>query len=336
MFTGIPAVVRGKASALRLAGLAAALVLAVLPAAGIDMFLTIQDREGATVPTDAEHSWVNLLGFEQGLEREVVTGTGGAGEAKATGRECALVLAQDRCVASLMKACAIGEKRDLTLHVVRQTGERDYSVMTELRFEDAFITAVEGEMAEDQGDPIFRVRLVYAKLSWANTWYDTKQVLKAGQVEFDFTTQEIFGVSSQVPELGEYVEGGGGPVDPDADDDGIPDDWETANGLSPSNAADANEDRDKDGRSNKDEYVAGTNPNSGASFFRATVQGPGAANPGQVTLTWSSVAGKSYKVMAASEPGGTYAQVAVVAGLAGETSHTVAAGSGRFFKVVVE
>lgn len=309
--------------------------VAALPAAGIDIFLAIKDRDGATVATDAEHSWVNLIGFEQGLEHAALVD--GTGAVKATGKECTLVLAQDRCVAKLMKACTIGENLDLTLHVVRLNQDK-YSVMTELHFEDAYITGVNADLTEEQDEPVFRVKLVYAKLSWANTWYDSKLVLKAGDVGFDFTRQEIFGVSSAVPKLGEYVEGGGGPgpVDPDVDDDGIPDAWETANGLNPANAADANEDRDKDGQSNKDEYLAGTNPNSGASFFRATVQGPGAANPGQVTVFWSSVAGKSYKVMAAPTPDGTYTQVATVTGLAGETSHTLPLGAGSYFRIVVE
>ena len=318
--------------ALAVAGLWAA---SVVPVAGIDIFLTIKDREGDTIPTDAEHSWVDLLGFEQGIEHPVTVD--GAGAEQPTGKECTLVLAQDRCVASLMKACAMGENRDLVLHVVRRQREGDYSVMTELHFETAFITSEQGEMAEGQDDPVFRVSLVYAKLSWAITWFDSKQALKAGQAGFDFTQNEVFGVSSTVPKLGEYVENSGpGPVDPDADDDGIPDAWETANGLSPANAADANEDRDRDGRSNKDEYVEGTNPNSGASFFRALVQGPGSSTPGQVTLSWSSVAGKSYKVMAASAPGGPYTQVATVTGLAGETSHTLPFSAGQFFKVVTE
>jgi hypothetical protein len=42
---------------------------------------------------------------------------------------------------------------------------------------------------------------------------------------------------------------------PDSDNDGIPDDWEIANGFSPTNAADALLDTDNDGAINRDEYV---------------------------------------------------------------------------------
>jgi uncharacterized repeat protein (TIGR01451 family) len=51
----------------------------------------------------------------------------------------------------------------------------------------------------------------------------------------------------------------------DNDGDGMHNSWETANGLDPNNAADANGDRDGDGASNKAEYGAGTDPNNAAS-----------------------------------------------------------------------
>jgi hypothetical protein len=52
------------------------------------------------------------------------------------------------------------------------------------------------------------------------------------------------------------------PLDPnyvaDSDGDGLPDAYETANGLDPQNANDANADLDGDGRSNIDEFLEGT------------------------------------------------------------------------------
>lgn len=52
---------------------------------------------------------------------------------------------------------------------------------------------------------------------------------------------------------------------PDADSDGMPDAWETANSFNPSSAADAVLDADSDGLSNLREYLAGTLPRDGDS-----------------------------------------------------------------------
>jgi hypothetical protein len=46
----------------------------------------------------------------------------------------------------------------------------------------------------------------------------------------------------------------------DTDYDGIPDAWETYYGLDPSDASDANEDKDGDGITNRGEYLGGSEP----------------------------------------------------------------------------
>ncbi|MBI2482620.1 hypothetical protein HYV74_00400 [Candidatus Uhrbacteria bacterium] len=52
----------------------------------------------------------------------------------------------------------------------------------------------------------------------------------------------------------------GDRVDADDDNDGLPDDWETAHGLNPRDAADAKQDPDADGTVTVEEYRAGTDP----------------------------------------------------------------------------
>lgn len=101
----------------------------------------------------------------------------------------------------------------------------------------------------------------------------------------------------------------------DADDDGLPDVWESANGLSPASPGDAtlnydsdqltnfleyvygtsptNADTDADLQDDDDELIAGTSPTNPADTFEITdVSVPG----GAPVLSWRSVSGRLYAV----------------------------------------
>ncbi|MEE9304414.1 MAG: cadherin domain-containing protein [Thiotrichaceae bacterium] len=69
----------------------------------------------------------------------------------------------------------------------------------------------------------------------------------------------------------------GNACDDDDDNDQIPDDWELANGLNPLDASDAATDNDRDGMSNLDEYLAGSNPND--TVFTWDIDGDGTVKP---------------------------------------------------------
>jgi hypothetical protein len=79
----------------------------------------------------------------------------------------------------------------------------------------------------------------------------------------------------------------------DTDEDGMPDDWELANGLDLENPDDAELDTDEDGSTNLEEYLAGTDPQDPASALRLRV-----LNDGAVMLEFNAVAGKTYAIEA--------------------------------------
>lgn len=79
----------------------------------------------------------------------------------------------------------------------------------------------------------------------------------------------------------------------DSDSDGMPDDYETANGFNPTNAADAAPDADGDGQSNLAEFLAGTDPRNAASVLRVKATGPNGAD---WTVTFDTMTNKLYRV----------------------------------------
>lgn len=87
-------------------------------------------------------------------------------------------------------------------------------------------------------------------------------------------------------------------VNPDADNDGMPDAWEIAHGLNIS-TNDAALDPDGDLSPNYSEYVAGTHPTNSASVL--SISHPLAASGSeQYLFQWSSVSGKTYGVQSST------------------------------------
>ena len=80
----------------------------------------------------------------------------------------------------------------------------------------------------------------------------------------------------------------------DADNDGLPDAWELANGLNANDPLDAVLDADNDGQTNAQEYTAATNPQNANSRFTATASAT--LTPGEYSITFAAIAGKSYTV----------------------------------------
>jgi hypothetical protein len=78
----------------------------------------------------------------------------------------------------------------------------------------------------------------------------------------------------------------------DTDKDLLPDTWETENGFNINDNTDALLDPDRDGLNNRQEYLAGTNPNDPLSYLRISFVGA----PPSVLLGFSAASNKTYSV----------------------------------------
>ncbi|MDB6167568.1 MAG: hypothetical protein JWM88_432 [Verrucomicrobia bacterium] len=77
------------------------------------------------------------------------------------------------------------------------------------------------------------------------------------------------------------------PNNPDSDHDGMPDGWELTHGLNPMSGDDALRDDDGDGASNRQEFLAGTNPED---FYngRALVVVASSSSPSEITYSYDA------------------------------------------------
>lgn len=83
----------------------------------------------------------------------------------------------------------------------------------------------------------------------------------------------------------------------DTDGDGLPDVWELANGLNP-NWADADEDADGDGLSNRNEYLAGTYAFDPSDGFRLALT---SVNAGASRMEFLAIRGRTYTIQASPD-----------------------------------
>lgn len=140
---------------------------------------------------------------------------------------------------------------------------------------NAFAGQYDGQLS-NSGETL---RLVSASMGdiltavYRDDWYPETDgggyslILRSPQKEADAQSQK-----SWRPSLIPYGAPGTSEETQDRDADTMPDYWELANGLNPSNAADALIDLDGDGESSAREFFAGTNPNLAGDAFRLAIK----------------------------------------------------------------
>lgn len=85
----------------------------------------------------------------------------------------------------------------------------------------------------------------------------------------------------------------------DLDEDGLPNDWESAHRLDPENPLDALLDSDDDGMTNHEEYLADTDPRDSTSNLHMAIERSG----GQVRLSFPTSADRFYTLQHRSDVG---------------------------------
>jgi type VI secretion system secreted protein Hcp len=216
--------------------------------------------------------WIEIEGFSAGSLRSVTNTGGGTTTGNPTGSEITLTKRLDSASPALFRAAATG-----TIPYPKATLDLNNgaTALARIELENVLLAAQSTGGGSGGADrPSESITLNFTKITYTYILPDTSGL---------YTSYDFANTTSTT---------GTTPANPDTDNDGLPDAWETTFGLSVG-TNDSADDPDGDGFTNLQEFQLGTNPKSGASFFKATLT-MNPATPGFHQLSWNSVEGKTY------------------------------------------
>jgi type VI secretion system secreted protein Hcp len=265
--------------------------------------------------TDSRHKdWIDIQGFTVGSSRIIPSGAGDREASRPSLTELSFAKYVDAATPALFGAATAGVAP--YPKVTLDLGTRDSVTFARIELSDVLMSG-QSFNASSGGEtrPTESITLNFTKITYIYFPSQTKSL------------SSTYDIAKNLASSGS----GGGP-DPDSDSDGMPDFWETGYGLSVA-GNDANGDLDGDGLSNLQEFQLGTLPNSGTSFFRASLS-PVPATVGTYQLTWNSVVGKPYVIEWSPDLTTPFATLRTVTATAASTTENITnAGNVGFYRV---
>jgi type VI secretion system Hcp family effector len=277
--------------------------------AAIEIFVTINGIPGSSTVAGYPGA-IAATSMSHGVGRTISINRGSVTSSPASQSEVVFTKSMDASTPLLYDAATHGGPIDSVEIDFVQTSPTN-TLFYKITLNQAYVSSM-STSASAGSTPSDSFTLFYEKISWSYIQVDRTYTGSWDRISNTGTNNSIL---------------------TDSDADGLPDVWEMEYFGTLSYGA--NDDPDHDGLNNYQEYIAGTNPNDANSLLRVTEIN--LAN-GQASLTWNSVAGKTYTIYSANQVDGPYAPVLTLPSAGdGQTSTNLAgSASNQFYRVGVQ